>query len=76
MRKITQKQMKLMELIQKYINNKGYPPSYRELAEMMGIVSPSTIKSYLDSLKKKGYVDWQEGMSRTLYVLKKINFSK
>jgi SOS-response transcriptional repressor LexA len=35
----------------------------------MNLVSASTIKKHLDTLKKKGYVSWEEGRPRTLNII-------
>ncbi|MBO0962455.1 transcriptional regulator [Neobacillus sp. MM2021_6] len=69
MRKITQKQLKILAVLKTYIAQHGYPPSYRELAVLMNLVSSSTIKQHLDSLRKKGLVDWEEGLPRTLHII-------
>jgi len=69
MNKLTKKQNKILVLIQEYINQHGYPPSYRELAAMMNLVSSSTVKCYLDILKKKGYLNWEERRPRTLHII-------
>ncbi|MGE6379954.1 hypothetical protein, partial [Peribacillus muralis] len=66
----TKRQKEVLEAITIYKTTNGYPPSFRELGGLVGLKSSSTISSMLDSLRKKGYVTWQEGRPRTLQILK------
>jgi SOS-response transcriptional repressor LexA len=66
---LTKKQMKILTLLKEFILQHGYPPSYRELANLMNLVSSSTVKQYLDTLRKKGYLSWEEGQPRTLHII-------
>ncbi|KIN42234.1 transcriptional regulator [Bacillus subtilis] len=70
MRKITERQFETLQVIEKYINKKGFAPTYRELMNMLGLTSPSTVKGLLDALKRKEYVTWEAGSPRTLKVIK------
>ncbi len=40
--------------------------SLRELMAKVGIRCPNGIEAHLKPLKRKGYIDWQPGKSRTL----------
>jgi len=62
------KQAELLETVKAFISGNGYAPTYKELAVIQG-VRINTIFSSLKALKKKGYVDWIEGKSRTLRVI-------
>lgn len=75
MSKLTKKQRDILDAIQSYTAINYYPPSYRELAKIMNLVSPSSVKGYLDILKKKGYVNWEEGQPRTLHIIEKTEKS-
>ena len=66
----TKRQREVLEAVTNYISTNGYPPSFRDLGESLGLKSPSTISDLLDKLRKKGYVSWEEGRPRTLHVLK------
>ncbi|EKD33247.1 MAG: hypothetical protein ACD_76C00061G0002 [uncultured bacterium] len=50
----TKKQTAVLKFIQDHINEHGYTPSYREIASNLGISSPSTIHSHIQSLVEKG----------------------
>ncbi|MCB4338737.1 transcriptional regulator [Bacillus subtilis] len=69
MRKITDRQFEALQTIEKYIKEKGYPPTYRELMRMLGVTSPSTVKGLLDALRRKEYVTWEAGSPRTLRIM-------
>ncbi|MEW5069626.1 transcriptional regulator [Bacillus subtilis] len=70
MRKITERQFETLQVIEKYIKEKGFAPTYRELMNLLGLTSPSTVKGLLDALRRKEYVTWEEGLPRTLKVVK------
>jgi SOS-response transcriptional repressor LexA len=70
-KQLTQKQQNVLNAIETYINENGYPPSYRKLAEIVNLKSSSTVSTYLSKLKNAGYVTWEEGCPRTLSIIKK-----
>ena len=47
----------------------GYPPSRRELAGMLGLSSTSSVQHRLAILRRKGWVDYDDGKMRTLRVV-------
>ena len=47
-------QERILEFIKKEINEKGYPPSVREIADAVGLKSTSTVHGHLQRLEKKG----------------------
>ncbi|AKL83947.1 LexA family protein [Bacillus atrophaeus] len=69
MRKITERQFETLQVIEKYIKEKGFAPTYRELMNLLGVTSPSTVKGLLDALKRKEYVTWEVGSPRTLKII-------
>ncbi|TCJ04483.1 transcriptional regulator [Cytobacillus praedii] len=69
MQKLSKRQEEVLEAISQYIEKNNYPPAYRDLAAMLGLKSPSTVSNLLNSLKKKGYVNWEEGQPRTLHII-------
>ncbi|MBL4974782.1 transcriptional regulator [Bacillus halotolerans] len=70
MRKITERQYETLQVIEKYINEKGFAPTYRELMNLLGLTSTSTVKGLLDALRRKEYVTWEAGSPRTLKIVK------
>lgn len=69
MDQLTVKQQEVYDFIKKYINNQGYSPTIREIAYIFD-KSVGTIHPMLKRLQKKGFIDFEEGKSRTLKILK------
>lgn len=69
MRKITERQFETLQVIEKYINEKGFAPTYRELMDLLGLTSKSTVKGLLDALRRKEYITWEQGLPRTLKIM-------
>lgn len=68
---LTEKQKNLLQIISIYINDNKILSSNRELMQLFGVKSTSTMHSYLDRLKEKGYITWKEGMPRTIQILER-----
>ncbi len=54
--KLTGRQRGILEVIEKSMRDRGYPPSVREIGESVGLTSPSTVHSHLASLQRMGYL--------------------
>lgn len=54
--KLTGRQRGILEVIEKSMRDRGYPPSVREIGEAVGLTSPSTVHSHLASLQRMGYL--------------------
>lgn len=54
--KLTEGQSKFLSFILKYYQDKGYPPTVREIKEGLGIVSSMAVQRYFASLEQKGYI--------------------
>lgn len=50
------RQKKILDYILATVEDRGYPPSVREIAESVGLASPSTVHAHLEALQKKGYI--------------------
>jgi repressor LexA len=53
---ITRRQQQVLDFITKCINDRGYPPSMREIGEHMGIKSTNGVNDHLKALERKGYL--------------------
>jgi len=53
---LTAKQQGVFEFICSHVRERGYPPSYEEIAEQFGFASPNAVTGHLKALEKKGYV--------------------
>lgn len=67
---MTKKQENIYNIIKKFIEDKGYAPSIREIAQASNLRSSSTVFSYLKKLKEKGYITFEENKPRTIRILK------
>ena len=56
MEKLTVKQAKVLQELKKYLADKGYPPTVRELCKLTNLNSTATIHVHLDHLENKGYI--------------------
>ena len=54
--------------IVKFIDEKRYPPSVRELCKIVSNASTSTIHARLKSLQAKGYIKTISGAKRTIQI--------
>ncbi len=69
MAKRENREQKIMAFISKQIKEKGYPPSVREIAEAVGLSSPSTVHAYLKKLESKGLLVKDDQKTRALKVV-------
>lgn len=53
---LTDRQRIILHTIRQSIEDRGYPPAIREIGEVVGLTSPSSVKHQLDALEKKGYL--------------------
>ena len=53
---LTQRQHDIIDFIERTVNERGYPPSVREIGTAVGLTSPSTVHSHLATLQRLGYL--------------------
>ena len=53
---LTKRQQQILDFIEHQTNDRGYPPSVREIGEAVGLASPSTVHSHLANLQRLGYL--------------------
>jgi len=68
MKALTERQKELLKLIARNIEEKGYPPSYQELANHMNIKSKFAILKHIDALVSKGYLE-KDSSARGLRII-------
>ncbi|MUV39872.1 Repressor LexA [Lentibacillus sp. JNUCC-1] len=56
MKKLSARQQKIIDFIRDEVQQKGYPPSVREIAKAVELASSSTVHGHLSRLEKKGYI--------------------
>jgi len=63
---LTWRQRRILHVIQDAAQSRGYPPSLREIAEAVGLASPSSVAFQLATLESKGYLRRDAGRPRTV----------
>ncbi|MEQ8454686.1 MAG: transcriptional repressor LexA [Sandaracinaceae bacterium] len=66
MQKLTQRQKAVLEYICESIQDRGYPPTLREIGNHLGIKSTNGVNDHLRALERKGYLTREDMKSRTL----------
>jgi repressor LexA len=56
MTELTQRQREILDVIERSVRERGYPPSVREIGAAVGLTSPSTVHTHLASLSRMGYL--------------------
>jgi repressor LexA len=65
---ISNRQREILDLILRTVQERGYPPSVREIGEAVGLNSPSTVHSHLSALVKGGYLRRDPSKPRAIEV--------
>ncbi len=68
MKKLSDKQVYILDYIRQFTTDHGYPPSVREICEEVGLSSPSTVHAHLKRLREMGYLDKTDHKGRALSV--------
>jgi repressor LexA len=66
MQGLTGRQEQTLDFIRKSIEERGYPPTLREIGEYMGIRSTNGVNDHLRALERKGYLRREDMKSRAL----------
>jgi repressor LexA len=69
-RGLTEKQERILNYIVDYVEEKGYPPSIREIGNAFGISSLRGVTVHLDALQRKGYIE-RKCTSRSITIMGK-----
>lgn len=69
MTKISKRQEAIMDFIKAEVNQKGYPPSVREIGAAVGLASSSTVHGHLARLESKGYIRRDPTKPRAIEIL-------
>ena len=66
---LTMRQRRVLECISDSVHRRGYPPSMREIGEVVGLTSPSSVAHQLTSLERKGYLRRDPNRPRAIEVV-------
>ncbi len=53
---LTPKQKEVLDYIIDFINDRGYAPSFREIADGLNLASPSTVHVHIQALRSRGFL--------------------
>ncbi|MEI2712146.1 MAG: transcriptional repressor LexA [Nocardioides sp.] len=65
---LTPRQQKILTVIRRSLENKGYPPSMREIGAAVGLTSSSSVAHQLRTLEEKGFLRRDPNRPRALEV--------
>ena len=74
MTKLSPMRQSILNFIEEYTVENGYPPSVREICAAVGLRSPSTVHSHIRILQEEGYLNKGEKSSRSLSLKNKPAF--
>jgi len=74
-KKLTDRQEEILNFIQQFQQEMGYPPTLREIGKKFDISSTFGVKGHLDALSKKGYLNILSNASRGISINKDEDFS-
>ncbi len=69
MTNITDRQQRIVDCIRAHIAENGYPPTFREICNTVGLKSPSTVDYHMRRLREKGILQYEEGRFRSIQLL-------
>jgi repressor LexA len=67
--RLTTRQQMILEVIRRAVEDRGYPPSVREIGEAVGLRSPSSVHSQMNALEQLGYIRRDPSRPRAVELL-------
>ena len=67
---LSERQVRILGVLDSFQKKFGYPPSIREICEKANISSTSVVNYYLDQLEEMGYIERDQGVSRGIRLIK------
>lgn len=71
--KLSDRQRRMLEFIDKFTFENGYPPSIREIGKAVGITSTSVVNYNLNRLVEGGFLDRDQNVSRGIRLTEKVS---
>ena len=66
----SEKQLEILNFIETYIKDYGYPPAIRDICEAVKLSSSSTVFTHLNKLELLGYIERDESKTRSIRLSK------
>lgn len=68
-KELTDRQQEILNFISEFVEDNGYPPTYREIGAHFNIASTFGVKRHIDALVKKGYLQIESNSNRSLSIV-------
>ena len=65
---LTERQQQVLDYIKKTVDERGYPPSVREIGDAVGLSSPSSVHAQLNSLVAAGMIKKDPAKPRAIMI--------
>jgi repressor LexA len=63
---LTKRQKEILDFLEGFLDEHGYPPSFEEIARHFGYTSLATVHEHLENLRQKGYIRKSYNASRSI----------
>ncbi len=73
---LTARQKQIFDLIQRHIDDTGFPPTRAEIAKELGFRSANAAEEHLRALHRKGAIEMIPGASRGIRIVEKKHMTK
>jgi repressor LexA len=70
---LSDRQKKILEVLDQFGQEHGYPPSIREICDQAGVSSTSVVNYYLDQLKEMGLIERDDRVSRGIRLVQPLS---
>jgi repressor LexA len=72
---LTKRQKEILDFLEAFLDENGYPPSFEEIARNFGYTSLATVHEHLENLRQKGYIRKSYNASRSIELVPTGNAS-
>lgn len=69
-KELTDRQLEILQYIQQFISETGYPPTLRDIGKNFGMASTYGVQRHIEALEKKGYLTRDSNTSRGLNIVR------
>jgi len=66
---LTKRQKEMLDFLEGFLADNGYPPSFEEIAGHFGYTSLATVHEHLENLRRKGYIRKSYNASRSIQLV-------
>jgi repressor LexA len=70
---LTKRQKEILDYVETFIDDRGYAPSFEEIADAFGYSSLATVHEHLSNLERKGYIRKSYNESRSIELVGRDN---